>query len=177
MIAKLIAHGASRQDALDLLAEALAEAEVGGVTTNLPFLRWLVAHPVVRAGEATTAFLTEYPPLSAPPLLRPAAAFRGPWRLNLPAPPPAAPPDVDVESHRPGASPGESTVTAPMPGTVIRVEVEPGDTVRARQPLVVLEAMKMEIPVSSPFDGTVTDVHVSAGDRVAGGAVIAELES
>jgi acetyl/propionyl-CoA carboxylase alpha subunit len=177
MIAKLIAHGASREGALDLLAEALAEAEVGGVTTNLPFLRWLVAHPVVRAGDATTAFLTEHPPLSALPLLRPAAAFRGAWRLNLPAPAPAPPPDVDVESHRPGALQGASTVTAPMPGTVIRVEVEPGDMVRARQPLVVLEAMKMEIPVSSPFDGTVTGVHVSAGDRVAGGALIAELES
>jgi acetyl/propionyl-CoA carboxylase alpha subunit len=177
MIAKLVAHAPTRDQALDLLAEALAEADVGGVTTNLPFLRWLVAHPVVRAGEATTAFLTEHPPLSAQPLLRPAAAFRGAWRLNLPAPPPASPPDVDVESHRPGAAPAESTVTAPMPGTVIRVEVEPGDTVRARQPLVVLEAMKMEIPVSSPFDGTVTGVHVSAGDRVAGGAVIAELES
>jgi len=84
---------------------------------------------------------------------------------------------VDVESHRPGVSQGESAVTAPMPGTVIRVEVEPGDTVRARQPLVVLEAMKMEIPVSSPFDGTVTGVHVSAGDHVTGGALIAELVS
>jgi biotin carboxyl carrier protein len=64
-----------------------------------------------------------------------------------------------------------------MPGTVIRVEVQAGDEIRARQPLVVLEAMKMEIPVASPFDGTVTDVHVSAGDRVAGGALLVGLES
>ncbi len=177
MIAKLVAHAHTREDALDRLADALVETRVGGLTTNLPFLRWLVAHPVVRAGDATTAFLTEHPPLSAPPLLRAAGPFRSPWRLNLPAPPPAAPPDVDVESHRPGASQGESTVTAPMPGTVIRVEVEPGDAVRARQPLVVLEAMKMEIPVSSPFEGTVKRVHVSPGDRVAGGAPIAKLES
>ena len=177
LIAKLVAHGTDRGDALDRLAAALEETMVEGVVTNLPFLRWLVAHPVVRAGAATTAFLTEYPPLAAPPLLRPAAPFREPWRLNLPAPPPAPPPDVDVESHRPRAAEGATTVTAPMPGTVIRVEVEPGDEVRARQPLVVLEAMKMEIPVSSPFDGAVKAVHVSAGDRVAGGALIAELES
>ena len=177
MIAKLVAHAPTRIEALDHLARALAETKVEGVTTNLPFLRWLVAHPVVRAGAATTAFLTEYPPLAAPPLLRAAAPFREPWRLNLPAPPPAPPPDVDVESHRPRAAEGATTVTAPMPGTVIRVEVEPGDEVRARQPLVVLEAMKMEIPVSSPFDGAVKAVHVSAGDRVAGGALIAELES
>ena len=177
LIAKLIAHGRDRGEALELLAAALAETDVRGVTTNLPFLRWLVRHPVVRAGEATTAFLTEHPPLSAPPLVRAPDAFRAPWRLNLPAPPAAPPPDVDVESQRPGATQGESAVVAPMPGTVIRVEVVAGEAIRARQPLVVLEAMKMEIPVHSPFDGTVKNVHVSVGDRVAGGALLAELES
>jgi acetyl/propionyl-CoA carboxylase alpha subunit len=177
MIAKLVAHSGTRDEALDLLASALAATEVGGVTTNLPFLRWLVAHPVVRAGETTTAFLTEHPPLSAPPFLRAAAPFRRPWRLNLSPPPPAAPPDADLESHRPGGAAGESTVTAPMPGTVIRVDVQPGDSVHARQSLVVLEAMKMEIPVHSPFDGTVKGVHAAEGDQVAGGALLVELEA
>ena len=177
MIAKLIAHAPSREAALDTLAAALAETQVEGVPTNLPFLRWLVSHPVVRAGDTTTAFLTEHPPLSALRVVRAPAAFRASWRLNLPAPPLAAPPDIDVESHRAGAAHGESTVTAPMPGTVIRVEVAPGDAVRARQPLVVLEAMKMEIPVHSPFEGTVKAVHVAEGDRVAGGSLLAELES
>ncbi len=51
MIAKLIAAGETRDEALDRLAAALAETEVAGVTTNLPFLRWLVAHPALRAGE------------------------------------------------------------------------------------------------------------------------------
>lgn len=64
-----------------------------------------------------------------------------------------------------------------MPGTVIRVEVAEGDEVAARRPLLVLEAMKMEIPVHSPFDGTVRAIHVSAGDRVAGGELLVELES
>ena len=177
MIAKLIAHAPTREAALDTLTAALAETRVEGVPTNLPFLRWLVSHPVVRAGDATTAFLTEHPPLSAHAVLRAPGAFRASWRLNLPAPPLAAPPDIDVESHRPGAAHGESTVTAPMPGTVIRVEVAPGDAVRARQPLVVLEAMKMEIPVHSPFDGTIKDVHAAEGDRVAGGTILVELES
>jgi acetyl/propionyl-CoA carboxylase alpha subunit len=177
MIAKVIAHAPTRADALDLLATALADTEIRGITTNLPLLRWLVEHPVVRAGEATTAFLTENPPLSPRPLRLPATPFRAAWRLNLPAPPPAPPPDVDVESHRPTAAHGESTVTAPMPGTVIRVEVAPGDEVRARQPLVVIEAMKMEIPVHSPFEGTVKAVHAAEGDRIASGTPLVELES
>ena len=131
----------------------------------------------MRAGETTTAFLTEHPPLSALPSLRAPAAALTPWRLNLPSPPPAPPPDIDDEAHRAAAAEGESTITAPMPGTVIRLEVAAGDAVRARQPLVVLEAMKMEIPVSSPFEGTVKAVHVAAGDRVAGGALLVEIES
>jgi acetyl/propionyl-CoA carboxylase alpha subunit len=176
MIAKIVAHAGTREEALERLAAALAETEVAGVTTNLPFLRWLVSHPVVEAGEATTAFLVEHPPLS-PPLRRVAPApWRTPWRLNLPAPPPSSPPDVDTESHRHGPGGGESTVTAPMPGTVIRVEVAEGETVAARRALVVLEAMKMEIPVHAPFDGTVKAVHVEAGDRVAGGTLLVELE-
>jgi acetyl/propionyl-CoA carboxylase alpha subunit len=178
MIAKLVAHGRDRYEALDRLAGALAETEIVGVTTNLPFLRWLVAHPVVRAGEATTAFLTEHPPLSAYPLRRAAAPWRTAWRLNLPPPPPALPPDAEVELRSHGAALGGSaTVTAPMPGTILRVEVEEGDEIQARRPLVVLEAMKMEIPVHSPFDGTVSAVHVAEGDRVAGGALLVELEA
>jgi acetyl/propionyl-CoA carboxylase alpha subunit len=177
LLAKVIAHGRSRDEALDRLAAAIDETEVAGLVTNLPFLRWLVAHPVVRAGEATTAFLVEHPPLAPPPLVRAAAPWRAPWRLNLPAPAVASPPDVDAESYRHGDAASESTVTAPMPGTVIRVEVAAGDEVEARSALVVLEAMKMEIPVHSPFAGTVSAVHVAAGDRVAGGALLVELET
>jgi acetyl/propionyl-CoA carboxylase alpha subunit len=176
LIAKVIAHGRDRAEALDLLAAALAETRVEGVTTNLRFLRWLVAHPVVRDGETTTAFLTEHPPLTPPPLLQPPAPWREPWRLNLPAPAPAPPPDVETSRAAHGPAPAESAVTAPMPGTVIRVEVEPGHEVQARKPLVVLEAMKMEIPVHSPFAGTVKAVHVAAGDRVAGGTLLVEIE-
>jgi acetyl-CoA/propionyl-CoA carboxylase, biotin carboxylase, biotin carboxyl carrier protein len=177
MLAKLIAAGDTRGEALDRLAQALRETEIRGVMTNLPFLRWLVAHPLVRAGRVTTAFLTENPPLSEPPAAAPAAVWSGPWRLNLPGPTPQPAPDVDSAAggHATGGQ-EQSQVVAPMPGTVIRVLVEPGSAVAARQPLVVLEAMKMETPLVSPYEARVRAVHVGEGDRVAGGALLVELE-
>jgi acetyl-CoA/propionyl-CoA carboxylase, biotin carboxylase, biotin carboxyl carrier protein len=176
LIAKLIAHGGTREEALDRLAAALAETDVEGVVTNLPFLRWLVAHPALRAGRTTTAFLTEYPPLSAPPAYVADAVWTGGFRLNLPAPPPTAPPDADTAAHDGGGAAEQSALTAPMPGTVIRVLVREGDQVQPRQPLVVLEAMKMETPLVSPYEAVVRAVHAAEGDRVTGGQLLVELE-
>jgi acetyl/propionyl-CoA carboxylase alpha subunit len=175
MIAKLIAHGETRAAALDRLTQALDETEVEGVVTNLPFLRWLIAHPALRAGRTTTAFLTDHPPLSAAPLRVPDLPWAGAFRLNLPPPRPAPPPDPEVASQD-HAGGEQSSLTAPMPGTVIRVLVGDGDSVKPRQPLVVLEAMKMETPVVSPYEAVVRAVHVSEGDRVAGGELLVELE-
>jgi acetyl/propionyl-CoA carboxylase alpha subunit len=178
MIAKLIAHGPTRDEALARLRDALAETEVTGVTTNLPFLRWLVSHPAVLEGRTTTAFLTDYPPLSEPPLRLPSGPWDGAWRLNLPSPLPQSPPDVDEAAHAAQTGDGaeRSSLTAPMPGTVIRVLAKAGERVAHRQPLLVLEAMKMETPLVSPFDAVVKAVHVAEGDRVAGGALLVELE-
>jgi acetyl/propionyl-CoA carboxylase alpha subunit len=178
LIAKLIADGPTRDEALLRLRDALDETEVAGLTTNLPFLRWLVAHPAVRAGRTTTAFLAEHPPLSAPPARLPSGPWDGAWRLNLPPPPPQAPPDVDDTSYAGtgGAGGEQSALTAPMPGTVIKVLAAPGDHVGQRQTLLVLEAMKMETPVVSPYEAVVRAVHVAEGDQVAGGALLVELE-
>ena len=178
MIAKLIAHGPTRDEALLRLRDALAETEVEGLTTNLTFLRWLVSHPAVRAGRTTTAFLAEHPPLSALPTRLPSGPWQGAWRLNLPPPAPHSPPDVDDAAHATtGAGGGEqSALTAPMPGTVIKVLAAPGDRVGPRQTLLVLEAMKMETPIVSPYEAVVRAVHVAEGDRVAGGALLVELE-
>ena len=89
MIAKLIAAGDTREEAFDRLAAALRETEIGGVTTNLPFLRWLVGHPLVRAGRVTTAFLTENPPLSERPATRSRSRLE---RAVAPQPPRSAVP-------------------------------------------------------------------------------------
>jgi acetyl/propionyl-CoA carboxylase alpha subunit len=176
MIAKLIAYASTREQAYETLTRALQETEVAGVTTNLPFLRWLALHPLVRAGRVTTAFLTEHPPLGELPARAPDPAWSGAWRLNLPAPAPQPAPDVDAASAQPSDRGEQSTVIAPMPGTVIKVIAEAGARVAAREPLVVLEAMKMETPLLAPYDATVRAVHVQEGDRVAGGAVLVELD-
>jgi propionyl-CoA carboxylase alpha chain len=67
------------------------------------------------------------------------------------------------------------SLLAPMPGTVVRVDVAEGDRVTAGQPLLVLEAMKMEHPVTAPADGVVTALPVVLGRQVEAGAVLAIL--
>jgi acetyl-CoA/propionyl-CoA carboxylase biotin carboxyl carrier protein len=59
------------------------------------------------------------------------------------------------------------TLTSPMPGTVLAVKVTPGDRVREGQPLLVVEAMKMEHVITAPHDGTITTLAVHAGQTVA----------
>ena len=70
---------------------------------------------------------------------------------------------------------GPAPLLAPMPGLVVRVNVEPGAEVRAGQPLVVMEAMKMENELRSPADGTVKSVAARVGQAVEKGALLIEL--
>uniref|UniRef100_UPI001867CC0E acetyl-CoA carboxylase biotin carboxyl carrier protein subunit n=1 Tax=Pseudomonas sp. K8 TaxID=212200 RepID=UPI001867CC0E len=65
----------------------------------------------------------------------------------------------------------------PMPGTVVSVAVEAGQQVEAGQPVLVLEAMKMQHRVSAPYAGTVTEIDVKPGDQVTSGAVLAVVST
>lgn len=87
------------------------------------------------------------------------------------APAPAAAP---AAAPAPAAKPvtGGETVSSPMPGTILSVNVTNGATVKKGDVLMVLEAMKMENEIMSPFDGTVTSVNVSKGAAVETGAVL-----
>jgi len=69
------------------------------------------------------------------------------------------------------------SLLAPMPGLVLRVLAEPGAAVTAGQPLLVLEAMKMEQTVSAPADGVLAELRAKAGEQVSTGQVLAVLES
>jgi 3-methylcrotonyl-CoA carboxylase alpha subunit len=85
------------------------------------------------------------------------------------------PPDADTAVPGGLDAPGAS-LTAPMPGTVVKVHVKEGDEVEEGQPLLVLEAMKMEQPVAAPHAGRVVSLPYEEGDLVPGGAVLAEME-
>jgi biotin carboxyl carrier protein len=69
------------------------------------------------------------------------------------------------------------SLLAPMPGLVLRVMAEVGATVVAGQPMIVLEAMKMEQTVAAPADGTVAELHAKAGDQVSTGQVLAVVDA
>jgi biotin carboxyl carrier protein len=71
---------------------------------------------------------------------------------------------------------GRQLVTAPLPGRVLKVLVARGDAVKQGQPLLVLEALRMENELRSPRDGTVAEVEVEAGQDVASGAKLLAVE-
>ena len=90
---------------------------------------------------------------------------------------PAAPAQVQTVSVpvAPVAVGSGETVDSPMPGTILKVYVNPGDTVKEGDVLVILEAMKMENEIMAPRGGKVTQVAVSKGSTVDTGAVLLVL--
>lgn len=92
--------------------------------------------------------------------------------------------EAQVESERsrlaaggPDADAGAGEVGAPMPGRVVKVLVAEGDPVEAGQPVIVVEAMKMENELCSEASGTVVEVCAAPGDQVDGGAVLVRIEA
>jgi acetyl-CoA/propionyl-CoA carboxylase, biotin carboxylase, biotin carboxyl carrier protein len=202
LIAKLIVTGASRTQALQRAGRALAEFEVGGMPTVLPFHRAVVADPAF-AGEPlrvhTRWIETEF---AAPmPDQDPAEAATAPDRETItvevggkrlqvvvPADLAVTRPREGREDKTPlargarggsggGRPPRASTnsLTSPMQGTIIKIGVTEGERVSAGDVIVVLEAMKMEQPLTAHQDGTVTDLSVTVGQTVTAGALICEL--
>ena len=94
--------------------------------------------------------------------------------LKRPAQAPTTPAGEPVVS-RPAASSVAGAVKSPLPGVILSVDCKVGDTVKRGQKILVLEAMKMEIPVVAPQDGTVASIDVAVGDAVEAGATLASL--
>jgi biotin carboxyl carrier protein len=95
--------------------------------------------------------------------------------VNEPGLTPAATAARARHGIRDGAAEGPLTIVAPMPGRIVKVLVKPHETVAARQPLVVVEAMKMENELRAPRGGVVTEVRVSEGASVEANTVLVVL--
>ena len=278
MIAKLIVHAETRDAAVARLRRALDDFAVLGLTTNLPLLQAIAAHPAYLAGETYTGFLAEHKLDTAPPDAPPAEVlaaaaiwelddrqpatddrrqvlaqlsdpFAAHWRANGGALPlrfvshgesyqlsarregdgwrmalrervlhvevaTLAPSELvlaldgrcerfriarELDSGdlllawrgrayrlaRPGPLSADAAVraggqdgaslAAPMPGTLVKLLVREGEAVQEGQPLVVLEAMKMEHTVVAPYSGVVRRLPFAEGASVAGGAPLVDL--
>ncbi len=200
MLAKLIVTGRDRSQALERARRALAEFEVEGVATVLPFHRAVVDDPAFAPPDPGTPFAvhtrwieTDFPgcapqPEPAEPPDRPlherlSVEVNG-RRLEVIVPVPAhRGPDIGVRrmigrrmarlQGVSGASSGDE-VTCPMQGSVVKVAA-PGDRVEVGDPVVVIEAMKMEQPVAAHRAGVVTDLAVAVGDALSAGQVICRI--
>lgn len=100
------------------------------------------------------------------------------YTVELPATdaPSAAPSPLSTAAlpTAPSAS-GSGSVTAPLPGTVLTINVKVGDSVKASDAVVILEAMKMENAINAGRDGKITDIRVKQGDSVLEGDVLVTI--
>ncbi len=202
LLAKLIVTGASREQALERSRRALAEFEVGGMPTVLPFHQAVVRDPAFTSAPFSVHTLwieTEF--AGVPPYEGTAGRPDGdaeaareritvevsgkrlevvlPAGLGTAAAPAAArrPARPGRQSGQRGAqAAGSGQLTSPMQGTIVKILVEEGQRVAAGDAVVVLEAMKMEQPLTAHKDGTVTGLSVEVGKTVSAGTVICELK-
>ncbi|GAY10046.1 acetyl/propionyl/methylcrotonyl-CoA carboxylase subunit alpha [Pseudonocardia sp. N23] len=204
LLAKLIVTGSDRAQALERSRRALAEFQVDGMATVLPFHRLVVADPAFTAGTEedftvhTRWIETEWDNTVEPftgagdeesdEAPRQSVVVEvGGRRLEVSLPGDLAIGNGGGGAAKPaprkrGKSGGGGTkasgdsVTAPMQGTIIKVAVSDGDTVSAGDLVVVLEAMKMENPVTAHKDGTVTGLSAEPGASITQGSVICEIK-
>jgi acetyl-CoA/propionyl-CoA carboxylase, biotin carboxylase, biotin carboxyl carrier protein len=204
LIAKLIVTGASREQALQRARRALAEFEVGGMPTVLPFHRAVVEDPAF-TGDALrvhtrwieTEFAGRLAPQPAPDASPEPARERltvevGGKRLEVVVP--AALGSVSAASQAPGterargsrparrssggaAAAGGDALLTPMQGTIIKIVAAEGQQVAAGDTVVILEAMKMEQPLAAHKDGIVSGLAVEVGQTVSADTVICEIKS
>jgi 3-methylcrotonyl-CoA carboxylase alpha subunit len=193
MIAKVIATAESRDLAIRKLAAALRDFTIEGVRTNIPFLIRILELDEFRAGKIDTGFLdregeriaqaSDLRPQASGEIQSPMPEARGRWPVAQgqfdPWNPDAhvAPASTSSSKRRASAGAAQAAVTAPMPSTVIKVLVSPGDAVTKGDVLVLLEAMKMELPVRALGDATVVAVRCREGELVQADAVLVELTS
>jgi acetyl-CoA/propionyl-CoA carboxylase, biotin carboxylase, biotin carboxyl carrier protein len=202
LLAKLVVTGATRTEALERSRRALAEFEVTGMPTVLPFHRAVVEDAAftdepfrVHTRWIETEFDNTIPPYDGGPAdadVEPEEWDRvvvevGGRRLEV-----ALPAGLGVASggsagvarkggrkrarSKAGAAASGDALTSPMQGTIVKVVAQDGQEVAAGDLVVVLEAMKMEQPLGAHKAGVVTGLTAEVGATVTSGAVICEIK-
>ncbi|MFJ8160747.1 acetyl/propionyl/methylcrotonyl-CoA carboxylase subunit alpha [Streptomyces sp. NPDC096136] len=205
LLAKLIVTGATREQALQRAARALAEFNVEGMATAIPFHRAVVADPAfapaggnpftVHTRWIETEFVNEIKPFAAPaaedtedePGRETVVVEVGGKRLEV-----SLPSSLGMTLARTAAAGGAKpkrraakksgpaasgdTLASPMQGTIVKVAVEEGQQVNEGDLIVVLEAMKMEQPLNAHRSGTVVGLTAEVGASLTSGATICEIK-
>ncbi|MFD7914154.1 acetyl/propionyl/methylcrotonyl-CoA carboxylase subunit alpha [Streptomyces sp. NPDC059752] len=205
LLAKLIVTGATREQALQRAARALAEFEVEGMATAIPFHRAVVADPAFAPTDGSpftvftrwieTEFVNEIPAFTAPaaedtedePGRETVVVEVGGKRLEV-----SLPSSLGMTLARTAAAGGAKpkrraakksgpaasgdTLASPMQGTIVKVAVEEGQQVNEGDLVVVLEAMKMEQPLNAHRSGTIVGLSAEVGGSVTSGATICEIK-
>ena len=188
LLAKLIVTGSTREEAVQRARRALAEFNVGGLATALPFHRAIMQDPAftekftIHTSYIENEFKNEIPPFvqsvldsqthAAPEHL--VTEINGKrFEIFVHAPEPVH------KRHRAkqgasGASAG-TAVTSPMQGTVVKVAVEEGQKVEAGELIIVLEAMKMEQPLSAHRSGVISNLSAIIGETVSSGSTLCDI--
>ncbi|WP_329570869.1 acetyl/propionyl/methylcrotonyl-CoA carboxylase subunit alpha [Streptomyces sp. NBC_01361] len=202
LLAKLIVTGATREQALQRAARALAEFEVEGMATAIPFHRAVVTDPAFTSDPFTihtrwieTEFVNEIKPFAATPdtdsdeetgretvvvevggkrleVSLPSSLGMSLARTGLAAG--AKPKRRAAKKSGPAAS--GDTLASPMQGTIVKVAVEEGQEVKEGDLVVVLEAMKMEQPLNAHRTGTIKGLSAEIGASITSGATICEIK-
>ncbi|MEV6397726.1 biotin carboxylase N-terminal domain-containing protein [Streptomyces sp. NPDC051907] len=201
LLAKLVVTGATRQQALQRAARALAEFDVQGMATAIPFHRAVVADPAFTADPfqvhtrwIETEFVNDIKPFAVPGQEDEDEAGRetivvevGGKRLEV-----SLPSSLGMTLARTGLAAGAKpkrraakksgpaasgdTLASPMQGTIVKVAVEEGQQVNEGDLVVVLEAMKMEQPLNAHRSGTIKGLSAEVGASLTSGATICEIK-
>jgi acetyl-CoA/propionyl-CoA carboxylase biotin carboxyl carrier protein len=204
LVAKLIVTGRDRQQAIERSRRALAEFEVDGMPTVIPFHRAVLDDPAYvgasnPTGEGSFDVYTTWIETDFDNQISPYAGERGEAaeagerqkvvvevggkRLEVVVPAGLGAGGAGGGTKKPkraakkaGAAASGDAVTSPMQGTIVKVAVTEGQDVAEGDVVVVLEAMKMEQPLKAHKSGTVTGLSAEVGETVTNGAVICELK-
>jgi acetyl-CoA/propionyl-CoA carboxylase biotin carboxyl carrier protein len=188
LLAKLIVTGATRKEAIERARRALAEFEVGGLATAIPFHRAIVEDPAytedfkIYTSYIENEFKNDIPAFesSAAEIQTRVAAEKLVAEVNgkrfeilVHAPEPV------VKRHRAKQSSGGGStgtgLSSPMQGTVVKIAVEEGQSVEAGDLIIVLEAMKMEQPLNAHKSGVIKNLKAVIGETVASGTVLCDI--